>query len=67
MEKKKMKYILYGTKGAYRLTTIKNYNAYIQDVRKITYFDGFKSVAAVLDYIAQYFPVALCDISICTN
>jgi hypothetical protein len=62
-----MKYILYGTKNAYRLTDIKNYNSYIQNARKIHYFDGFPTVAAVLEYIAMYFNIAICDISITTN
>ena len=58
------KYILYGTKNAYRLTTVKNYNAYIQDVRKINYFDGFENIDQVLKYISEYFPIALNDIII---
>ena len=62
-----MKYILYGTKNAYRLTNVKNYNAYVQDTRKITYFDDFETVQAVLEYIALYFNIALCDISINVN
>ena len=62
-----MKYILYGTKGTYRLTNVKNYNAYIQDPRKITYFDNFDSVQQVLDYIALYFNIAICDIAINVN
>jgi hypothetical protein len=62
-----MKYILYGTKNAYRLTTVKNYNAYIQDVRKINYFDGFKTISEVLNYISLYCPIALNDISIIAN
>ena len=59
-----MKYILYGIKNAYRLTTVKNYNAYIQDVRKIHYFDGFENIDQVLKYISEYFPIALNDIII---
>ena len=62
-----MKYILYGVSGAYRLTTVKNYNAYIQDVRKISYFDGFENIDQVLKYISEYFPIALNDIIINCN
>jgi hypothetical protein len=62
-----MKYILYGSKNAYRLTNVRNYNAYIQDTRKITYFDGFSSVQQVLEYIALYFPIAIDDIYINVN
>jgi hypothetical protein len=62
-----MKYILYGTKNAYRLTTVKNYNAYIQDARKITYFDDFSSVQQVLEYIALYCKIAIADICINVN
>jgi hypothetical protein len=59
-----MKYILYGTKNAYRLTTVKNYNAYIQNAREITYFDDFSSVQQVLEYIALYCKIAIADICI---
>lgn len=61
------KYILYGIKNAYRLTTIKNYNAYIQDARKIYYFDGFPNIDQVLQHIGEYFPVAADDIVIACN
>lgn len=59
-----MKYILYGEKGNYRLTTIKNYNSYIQDRNKITDFSTFGSVREILEYIAIYFNIALEDITI---
>ena len=62
-----MKYILYGTGGAYSLTTVENYNAYIQDARKITRFNDFSTVDAVINYISEYFPIALNDIIINTN
>jgi hypothetical protein len=61
------KYILYGIKNAYRLTTIKNYNAYVQDARKIHYFDGFENIDQVLKYISEFFPIALNDIIIACN
>ena len=61
------KYILYGTPNAYRLTTAENYTAYIQDARKITRFNDFTTVDAVLNYISKYFPIALNDIAIKTN
>ena len=59
-----MKYILYGTPNAYRLTTLENYNAYISDARKIQFFYGFTTIAAVLEYIQQYFKIATTDILI---
>jgi hypothetical protein len=62
-----MKYILYGTKNTYRLTTVKNYNAYIQDARKITYFDDFSSVQQVLEYIALYCKIAIADVCIAVH
>lgn len=62
-----MKYILYGIPGAYRLTTVKNYNSYIQDARKITYLDGFSNLDTVLDYILRYFPIAIDQIIINTR
>lgn len=59
-----MKYILYGTTGNYRLTTIKNYNSYIQDRNKITDFSSFESIPEILEYIAMYFKIAIDDITI---
>ena len=60
-------FILYGTRRAYYLTTRDNYNARIQDARKITDFSGFNSVPEILNYIAMYSRVPLSDISIYTD
>lgn len=58
------KYVLYGIVNAYRLTDIENYNAYIQNGRKIHYFNGFKSVEEVVNYILKYFPISIDQIII---
>jgi hypothetical protein len=48
------KFILYGEKGSYRITTTKNYNSYIQDRREIMDFSSFDGVPEILEYIAMY-------------
>lgn len=59
-----MQYIIYGQKGMYRMTTLQNYERYVQNAREINYFDDFDTIDEVLEYVKKYFSIPIENIII---
>lgn len=48
------KYVIYKSFGTYHTTTEENYNARIQDVRKIYAWKGFETAQQIINYLATH-------------
>ena len=47
--------VIYKIFGVYHVTTLENYNAAIQDARKIQKLADFSSAAEIIDYYCKWF------------
>ena len=50
-----MKFVIYKDLTGYKTTTIENYNARIQNARRVTTWTGFNSAREIIDYCVKYY------------
>ena len=60
-------YVLYKNNEDYVLTTRENYEAYICDIYKLTFFrrsNGFNTLSDVQNYIKEYLKIDLSEVEV---